>query len=163
MNPCPRCHVALSPQQQGDITLESCERCHGQWLEPDDLKAIIEGTVLLETGPAVRTGIDLTDVQEDASCPHCGVAMQPFNYAGDSGVILDKCADCGGIWLDGGELEKVRLVVEASEEGLERDAKRLSGRLHEVEVQEDALEQRDNRATHEPQLAAVFNRLIGVD
>ncbi len=128
MNLCPRCHVALSPQQQGDITLESCERCHGQWMEPDDLKAIIEATVILETGPAVRTGIDLTDVVEDAPCPRCGVAMRPFNYAGDSGVVLDKCPNCGGLWLDDGDLERVLTVVAASEKGLGRDIKRLQCR-----------------------------------
>jgi Zn-finger nucleic acid-binding protein len=162
MNPCPRCHIALSPQQQGDITLESCERCHGQWLEPEDLKAIIEGTVLLETGPAVRTGIDLTDVQEDAPCPRCAVAMQPFNYAGDSGVILDKCPSCGSLWLDDGDLERVLAAVAASEQGLDRDIKRFSADLYEAEVRQDALEHSDGRPA-DPLSASIANSIADAD
>jgi Zn-finger nucleic acid-binding protein len=163
MNPCPRCHTALSPQQEGDITLENCERCHGQWLEPDDLKAIIEATVFLEMGPGVRTGIDLTDVQEDAPCPRCGVLMQPFNYAGDSGVILDKCPNCGGLWLDAGDLERVLAVVAASEQGLGRDIKRFSADLHEAEVRQDAQEQRDGRPVTDPLSASIANSIADAD
>ena len=118
--------------------------------------------MLLETGPAVRTGIDLTDVQEDASCPHCGVAMQPFNYAGDSGVILDKCPSCGGLWLDDGDLERVLAVVAASEKELGRDIKRFSADLYEAEVRQDALEQRDGRPA-DPLSASIANSIANAD
>ena len=47
--------------------------------------------------------------QERAShymkCPKCGgnLAEKPMN-----GVRVDVCTECGGIWLDAGELEQVR-------------------------------------------------------
>ena len=47
--------------------------------------------------------------QERAShfmkCPKCGadLAEKPMN-----GVRVDVCTECGGLWLDAGELEQVR-------------------------------------------------------
>jgi hypothetical protein len=35
-------------------------------------------------------------------CPKCGAALQEVPYRS---VKVDECPDCGGIWLDKGELE----------------------------------------------------------
>lgn len=37
-------------------------------------------------------------------CPKCGFELQSIVYRG---VIIDKCFNCGGIYLDDGELEKL--------------------------------------------------------
>lgn len=37
-------------------------------------------------------------------CPNCNTSMQAVNR---SGVELDMCPQCRGVWLDRGELEKV--------------------------------------------------------
>jgi Zn-finger nucleic acid-binding protein len=105
-------------------------------------------------------GIVLAKARENLACPICGGVMEAFNYGGDSGVLLDRCGICKGIWLDGGELEKVLMYVEASDEDLDVEARRLSGRLREIEIREDLLEQRDNRALNAPVVAAVVNRIL---
>ena len=40
------------------------------------------------------------------SCPHCDVAMRAVTAAARSGylLVLDQCAQCGGIWCDRWEL-----------------------------------------------------------
>ena len=43
-------------------------------------------------------------------CPHCGVGMKEVERRG---VLVDVCPQCGGVWLDRGELEK--LLAEALE------------------------------------------------
>jgi hypothetical protein len=35
-------------------------------------------------------------------CPKCGSKLEEINY---QNVMIDKCKDCQGIWLDHGELE----------------------------------------------------------
>ncbi len=132
-------------------------------MTPEDLKAVIELIRLPVEGAPSRTGIDLTDVQETAVCPRCGVPMEPFNYAGDSGVILDKCQSCGGLWLDKGNLERVLAVVSASEQDLDRDIKRFSADLHEAEVRQDALEQKDGSPRSDPLAAALASRIADSD
>ena len=37
-------------------------------------------------------------------CPNCNSSMQAVNR---SGVELDMCPQCRGVWLDRGELEKI--------------------------------------------------------
>lgn len=163
MNPCPRCKVPLSVEEHGDIVMERCQSCGGYWMEPDNLKAILDLIRLPVSGSLPRTGVDLTEVSTDAACPRCGVAMEPFNYAGDSGVILDKCRSCGGLWLDKGDLERVLAVVSASQQDLERDEKRFSADLHEQEVRQDALEQHDGTPFADPIGSVLASRIADSD
>jgi Zn-finger nucleic acid-binding protein len=163
MNPCPRCNLPMSTETHGDIVMEHCDRCGGWWMDPDDLKAILDSIKLPVEGSTVRTGIDLTGVREDAPCPRCAVPMEPFNYAGDSGVLLDRCRRCGGLWLDGGDLERVLNVVLASEQNLDHDVKRFSAELEEAEVRQDVLEQQDSRRVTDPLAAALASRIADND
>ena len=43
-------------------------------------------------------------------CPNCQVGMREVERRG---VLIDVCPQCGGVWLDKGELEK--LLAEAEE------------------------------------------------
>lgn len=38
-------------------------------------------------------------------CPKCGHDLAAIDY---SGVTVDRCTNCAGIWLDPGELEQLR-------------------------------------------------------
>jgi Zn-finger nucleic acid-binding protein len=163
MNTCPRCNIPLSVEEHGDIHMENCRHCGGRWLSMEDLKAIVEVIALRSESPIARQGVDLTDVRQDAPCPRCGVPMEPFNYAADSGIILDKCHHCDGLWLDGGDLERVLAVVTASGQDLDRDVKRFSADLHEAEVRQDALEQRDSRPAADSLSAAIANSIADSD
>ncbi len=37
-------------------------------------------------------------------CPKCGYELEQTSYRG---VEIDRCFNCGGVWLDQGELEKL--------------------------------------------------------
>ncbi len=37
-------------------------------------------------------------------CPKCGMELIEIKY---KGILVDKCSECEGIWLDAGELENV--------------------------------------------------------
>jgi hypothetical protein len=37
-------------------------------------------------------------------CPKCPGALQTYNF---EGFMLESCQECGGIWMDKGELEAV--------------------------------------------------------
>ncbi len=170
MSKCPRCHGPLAGCEFEGTTVEMCGRCGGQWLGPEDLRALIDARNAAWSQKDLEAfrhpglqGVPLADLREDLPCPSCGETMTAFNYGGDSGIILDRCPACGGIWLDGGELDKVQMAVAASDENLDRDVKRFSGTLREVAAREDALENRDNRATNSPLVSAVANRILYID
>ncbi|ACB39465.1 zf-TFIIB domain-containing protein [Pyrobaculum neutrophilum] len=41
-------------------------------------------------------------------CPVCGVELKPRVVYG---IEIDQCPKCGGVWLDGGELNKLIAAV----------------------------------------------------
>lgn len=51
----------------------------------------------------------------DLKCPKC---LTPMNSFERSGVTLEHCPECGGIFLDRGELER---VIEAEAPGLRQE------------------------------------------
>jgi len=54
-------------------------------------------------------------------CPKCGGALAEREM---QGVKIDQCADCGGVWLDKGELE---MLVHSEEGGVGRVIRDLLG------------------------------------
>lgn len=167
MSTCPRCHVALGSSEYEGTAVESCAGCGGQWIGQPQLKEIIDTHERTRDLKQLRAlehtsvrGIVLAQARESLSCPRCAKEMETFQYGADSGILLDRCKDCRGIWLDQGEIEKVQMVAEASDMDLEADAKRLSGDLRQVELHEDKLEQGDRRGLQAPLLAAVVDRVL---
>lgn len=55
-------------------------------------------------------------------CPNCNTSMQ--NVA-RSGVELDICPSCRGVWLDRGELEKLLEGQKAESAGQQQDRQRF--------------------------------------
>jgi Zn-finger nucleic acid-binding protein len=51
-------------------------------------------------------------------CPNCNVET---NEISRSGVKLDVCSRCRGVWLDRGELEKLLSAVQRVEDEFDRD------------------------------------------
>ncbi|HET8563236.1 MAG TPA: zf-TFIIB domain-containing protein, partial [Candidatus Binatia bacterium] len=43
-------------------------------------------------------------VEAHFTCPKCSGKLETYTFMG---VVLDRCAACGGIWMDQGELETV--------------------------------------------------------
>jgi|TARA_B110000495_G_C22693603_1_gene408689 Zn-finger nucleic acid-binding protein len=54
-------------------------------------------------------------------CPKCAAQLSPLPAAD---ITLDKCHSCDGIWLDYGELKKLR---ESSAQGIEQDLEEQFG------------------------------------
>jgi Zn-finger nucleic acid-binding protein len=111
---CPVCHTFLNRVIFHDMAIDSCNQCGGLWFDEGELKDYIRGK-LFERRDIPESPIELNKnvvgtalIKEPAkSCPHCHQSMQSFNYCYDSNVILDKCPECSGIWVDGGEFEKM--------------------------------------------------------
>ncbi|MFM8469885.1 MAG: zf-TFIIB domain-containing protein [Limisphaerales bacterium] len=53
------------------------------------------------------------DPQAKRRCPKCNVAMMRHYFNQLRGTHLDSCPQCGGNWLDAGELAQVRVEFRA--------------------------------------------------
>jgi Zn-finger nucleic acid-binding protein len=106
---CPRDGSELSPQVVESVTLCTCPRCSGVWVDVDELVALLgdrarmDGVALHPVAtPARRGGPPAAQV----ACCRCSKPCERREYGEDSHVEVDVCM-VHGLWLDGGELRAV--------------------------------------------------------
>lgn len=107
---CPVCpDVTLEEQQMSGQTIDRCPSCRGQFYDRGELEAladlarIFQGIALKE--PEIPSGLD--PERGPRSCPADGTELVEREAGG---VLIDTCAECGGIWLDDGEIVALKLA-----------------------------------------------------
>ncbi len=134
---CPVCANELSKKTVGEITVDVCEGgCGGIWFDRYELMKVDEshesaGAELLD----VERAADLiVDRGKRLSCPRSPdvVMMRHFSSV-KRRVTVDECPDCGGYWLDVGELAAIRTEFE-TEEDRDRAAAEYFSELFDPEL-----------------------------
>jgi Zn-finger nucleic acid-binding protein len=124
---CPKCNVPLEAIIYEDVEIDKCNQCKGSWLDDGEILKIIQTIketfdpkLIRETLGQGFAGVPKEEQQTVVKCPKCQSAMISFNYDYSSGIILDRCPQGCGLWLDGSELEKVQIFREQSEKDFEK-------------------------------------------
>lgn len=137
---CPRCRVELksvkvecSQQNEGaEATDEAqtCPQCNGLWLDYQSfMRATNPQRITREYADSKESWYKPeTGPIQYVSCPRCGRYMNRENFSKISGIVIDRCGD-HGVWLDAGELERIRLFIAAG--GLERLQDKRLDQMHE--------------------------------
>jgi Zn-finger nucleic acid-binding protein len=104
---CPKCKTETLVEFTVDKTaVDRCSLCNGTWFDDHELSQL-----LAEEATHVARLLKGVTVEEAAgrkgNCPRDGSLLLRIYSAIDHAVIVDACADCHGIWLDGGEFEKL--------------------------------------------------------
>jgi Zn-finger nucleic acid-binding protein len=109
---CPACFHALTEVQVGSLLVDVCQGgCGGIWFDAFELQQV--------DGPAEAAGESLLHIQRDErvavdalrkrDCPRCpGIKLYRHFFSAQRRVEVDQCPNCGGYWLDAGELELIR-------------------------------------------------------
>jgi Zn-finger nucleic acid-binding protein len=109
---CPVCANTLTSVRAGAVTVDLCVGgCGGIWFDQFELQKL--------DGPDEPAGDLLgnvrrrADLQIDPSqrrhCPRCNdIVMMRHFYSPLRRVEVDECPNCGGYWLDAGELALIR-------------------------------------------------------
>ena len=134
---CPHCSNPLQTIDYEGIKIETCRSCQGEWLDHQELAHITRAREVRFSEEERRAiaksttikGVVLADVDRDLKCPKCGGQTDAINYGGDSGIIIDRCTECKGIWLDEHELENIQMLVEGWEDHLPDDLKAYGPKL----------------------------------
>ncbi len=113
---CPKCKVELKEFTSGSLKLDKCESCGGVWFDKNELKKVIDK----RDKDLDWVHLDLWNKKEKfiakggkRVCPFCKKILLTLQY-NRSGVEVDACVACGGIWLDKGEMEKIVDYLERS-------------------------------------------------
>jgi uncharacterized protein len=117
---CGVCGNVLSLVTVGGITVDVCKGgCGGIWFDRYELMKVDEshehaGEELLYVERAADLDVNLS---KRISCPKCAdVVMMRHFFSVKRGVEVDECPNCGGYWLDAGELATIRDEFETEEE-----------------------------------------------
>jgi Zn-finger nucleic acid-binding protein len=104
---CPKCkNTALSDFKIDDVTVDRCLACEGIWFDADELVQLLAQEAA-RVASLRRGGAQEQLDGKKGICPRDGGELLRAYSAVDRGVIIDACPECRGIWLDGGEFEKL--------------------------------------------------------
>jgi len=106
---CPKCKTSLLSSLLCNVEVDYCPKCLGLWFEEEELRWAKD-----EKDKNLKwLDIDLWKDQTKFKlsygiriCPSCRVPLYEVYY-GKSGIIVDVCNLCHGIWLDRGEFIKI--------------------------------------------------------
>lgn len=111
---CPKCRIAMQTRDLAGTAVEVCARCAGFYLNEGELSRLRDTAgvkTALAAAPAVAAGA-APDETGPRMCPVCDHTMHAHPYL-ETGVTIDSCQVCGGVWLDEGEFAAVLARGEA--------------------------------------------------
>lgn len=131
---CPACAAQLSALKLPGLTVDVCRAgCGGIWFDNFELgkvdaahESLGEALTKIQPNPAAVI------VPYKRPCPKCtGITMLQHKFSREKPVAVDECPNCGGVWLDGGELAEIRRPAIAKEERIEATQKFFNALLAE--------------------------------
>ncbi len=111
------------------MAIDMCTDCGGAFFDHGELAKLARKQA--ESFGKLEALVDPEDEPAAAShetsikCPACSQTMERFQYAFCSGIMLDRCPGCSGIWADEGELQAIADHVAKGDNMACRDATRV--------------------------------------
>lgn len=109
---CPACFNDLTEFHVANLAVDACQGgCGGIWFDAFELQKVDEesetaGEPLLDIQ---RDGRLVVDASRKRECPRCaGMKLRRHFFSAKRQVEVDQCPNCGGYWLDAGELALIR-------------------------------------------------------
>ncbi len=94
------------------LTYDVCESCGGLWLDRGELNKMTHQSPGSDVEFLSR---ELADDQEQSKrkCPRCpGLQLFRVKFLGSDKIIFDRCENCSGYWLTGGQLEQMNRKID---------------------------------------------------
>ena len=94
----------MHPLRVEVVTADLCPGCSGMWFDAGELSRAA-GIVVRES----PSGANLAGGRRTAhNCPCCAVPLYEREIESGSGIRIDQCVNCAGLFLDRGEFAQVR-------------------------------------------------------
>ncbi len=104
---CPKCkQIELTAHVVNEIEVDQCPTCRGVWFDEQELPKILSHSGA-DLKPLIK-GRERSDLNKvTGQCPVDGSNLMRVLSQKDRNVVLDRCPQCLGVWLDGGELKRL--------------------------------------------------------
>lgn len=110
---CPRCHYPLRELHNGQVVVDHCEVCRGNFFDTHEI-ALVWGA---GANPHYWVEQNIASWKGNTSlvCPKDGSRMDAWrlSWADEKPVEVDTCPQCQGLWLDEHEGGRLVRVVQA--------------------------------------------------
>lgn len=127
---CPACFNPLTEMEVGPVKVDACQNgCGGIWFDAFELQRVDReeehaGNPLLHIRRDESVHVDPSRKRD---CPRCGqVKLHRHFFSARRQVQVDECPQCGGYWLDAGELAQIRAEKRQQAVAEETDAPSIS-------------------------------------
>tara|TARA_B100000965_G_scaffold28388_1_gene21019 strand:+ start:704 stop:1060 length:357 start_codon:yes stop_codon:yes gene_type:complete len=106
---CPKCDppAELESVVVHEVEVDRCSSCGGIWFDRSELGRLIE-LEEQDLAPLLAGKPNEGANQRHGACPREGQELIRVGAARSRDVIVDFCWKCQGVWLDAGELERLR-------------------------------------------------------
>jgi membrane associated rhomboid family serine protease/Zn-finger nucleic acid-binding protein len=113
--PCAKCRETLSTIKNFDgVVVDRCPKCYGTWYDAGELEQVLGDAFNYQALMRI-----VSTRLSECLCPCCRIAMRSLVFSFHGGeLVIDHCPSCRGFWLDSGELDSVKNLVEAIKEGV---------------------------------------------
>lgn len=123
---CPVCQKEMVEQDFGGVKVDVCkDGCKGIWFDWFELSKLDEKNEGL--GNALKQALNYPRINDEkraqVNCPKCNLPMHIHKYQSSKEVNVDECYNCGGFFLDSGELKTVRDTFMSEQERAEYEEK----------------------------------------
>lgn len=111
---CPIDTRTLVAKQIHNLEIDVCLKCRGVWFDEGEFRSAVRSIASFELPEKYQVSLPkekspaLHLHERNLSCPKDGAKLETLHYDPPSGIYLDRCGKCGGIWLDGGEISLVK-------------------------------------------------------
>jgi len=119
VNTCPRDRRILASNDVNGYRYYSCEQCGGTWIPGAALDRVLSARGVGELNAIRRTGA------ADLFCPDCHALCDAVVI---EGCGLDVCPRCRGVWLDAGEVQRVKHLFPDESAVVDADMSRGTGK-----------------------------------
>ncbi|MEM6258717.1 MAG: zf-TFIIB domain-containing protein [Planctomycetota bacterium] len=107
---CPKCKAEMTAIDIDGTEVDRCETCGGMWFDLGEKEALKasdhEDAGRFDIGsPAIG---ERHNAIRDYDCPRCGAQMIKLAHHEQRHIEYERCATCGGAFLDAGEFDDLR-------------------------------------------------------
>jgi len=89
------------------LRVDQCPACNGVWFEGNELEKYLEYNLSILNTPMIDPDQFMELDETVGNCPRCDIKMEKEPAKSNPDITIDKCRQCGGVWLDTSEIDQL--------------------------------------------------------
>lgn len=93
-----------------NLEVDQCFVCGGVWFDKGELEKYTTEKLSIIDSASLGKETDEELNKKEGKCPRCQVIMRKIFYEKERSITIDLCEQCGGVWLDSTEIDRIERV-----------------------------------------------------